>query len=211
MDGKADKRMFQPNFKYTNKIMRLLARIQAAREVIINSPLIPAWEKQLQREALIKQTHHTTSIEGNPLTLEEVELIIEGKEVLAHEKNKKEVQNYVDVLKYIDSLPENGLITEEFLLEIHRLTAKNILPDDSAGNYRKVQVVVGDPKTWKVTYTLRDLLKSLPWQKPLSSGLTAKMPLTSCPPCRQELLIRNLPESTPSLTETGEPRGLLPA
>ena len=145
--------MFQPNFKYTNKIVRLLARIQAAREVIINSPLIPAWEKQLQREALIKQTHHTTSIEGNPLTLGEVELIIEGKEVLAHEKDKKEVRNYVDVLKYIDSLPENGLITEEFLLEIHRLTAKNILPDDSAGNYRKVRVVVGDPKTGKVTYT----------------------------------------------------------
>lgn len=116
--------MFQPNFKYTNKIVRLLVRIQAAREVIIYSPLIPAWEKQLQREALMKQTHHTTSIEGNPLTLEEVELIIEGKEVLAHEKDKKEVQNYVDVLKYIDSLPENGPITEEFLLEIHRLTAK---------------------------------------------------------------------------------------
>ncbi len=145
--------MFQPNFKYTNKIVRLLARVQAAREVIINSPLIPAWEKQLQRDALIKQTHHTTSIEGNPLTLEEVGLIIEGKEVLAHEMDKKEVRNYVDVLKYIDSLPENGPITEEFLLEIHRLTAKNILPDDSAGNYRKVQVIVGNPKTGKVTYT----------------------------------------------------------
>ncbi|MFY1110120.1 MAG: Fic family protein [Methanosarcinaceae archaeon] len=145
--------MFQPNFKYTNKIVRLLARVQAAREVIINSPLIPAWEKQLQQDALIKQTHHTTSIEGNPLTLEEVGLIIEGKEVLAHEKDKKEVRNYVDVLNYIDSLPENGPITEEILLEIHRLTAKNILPDDSAGNYRKVQVIVGDPKTGKVTYT----------------------------------------------------------
>ncbi|WP_440956392.1 Fic family protein [Methanosarcina sp. Mfa9] len=145
--------MFQPNFKYTNKIVRLLARVQAAREVIINSPLIPAWEKKLQRDALIKQTHHTTSIEGNPLTLEEVGLIIEGKEILAHEKDKMEVRNYVDVLKYIDSLPENGPLTEEFLLEIHRLTAKNILPDESAGNYRKVRVVVGDPKTGKVTYT----------------------------------------------------------
>ena len=145
--------MFQPNFTYNNKIVRLLARIQAAREVIVNSPLIPAWEKQLQREALIKQTHHTTSIEGNPLTLEEVGLVIEGKEVLAHEKDKKEIQNYVDVLKYIDSLPEYETISEELLLIIHRLTAKDILPDDSAGNYRKVRVIVGDPKTGKVTYT----------------------------------------------------------
>lgn len=81
--------MFQPNFKYTNKIVRLLARVQAAREVIINSPLIPAGEKQLQREALIRQTHHTTSIEGNPLTLEEVGMVIDGKDILAHEKDKK--------------------------------------------------------------------------------------------------------------------------
>ncbi len=66
----------------------MLTRTQAAREMIINSPLIPAWEKQLQREALIKQTHHTTSIKGNPLTLEEVGLVIEGKQVLAHEKSE---------------------------------------------------------------------------------------------------------------------------
>ena len=145
--------MFQPNFRYTNKTVRLLARIQAARELIINSPLIPAWEKQLQREALIKQTHHTTSIEGNQLTLEEVSLLVDGKDVLAGEKDKKEVQNYIDVLKYIDSLEESNAIVEEVLLEIHRLTVKDILPDSSAGSYRKVRVVVGNPKTGKVTYT----------------------------------------------------------
>lgn len=145
--------MFQPNFRYTNKIVRLLARIQAAREIIVNSPLIPAWEKQLQREALIKQTHHTTSIEGNQLTLEEVSLLVDGREVLAGEKDKKEVQNYVDVLTYIDSLEESNAIAEEVLLEIHRLTVKDVLPDPSAGSYRKVRVVVGNPKTGKIAYT----------------------------------------------------------
>lgn len=145
--------MLQPNFKYTNKIVRLLARIQAAREVIMNSPLIPAWEKELQREALIKQTHHTTSIEGNQLTLEEVSLLIAGKNVPAGEKDKKEVQNYVNVLEYIDSLEGGTSIVEEILLEIHRLTVKDILPDVSAGHYRKVRVFVGNPKTGKITYT----------------------------------------------------------
>lgn len=144
--------MFQPNFRYTNKIVRLLARIQAARELIINSPLIPAWEKQLQREALIKQTHHTTSIEGNQLTLEEVSLLVEGKDILAGEKDKKEVQNYIDVLGYIDSLEESVEIVEEILLEIHRLTVKDILSDASAGNYRKAKVFIGNPKTGEITY-----------------------------------------------------------
>jgi Fic family protein len=149
--------MFQPNFRYTNKIVRLLARIQAAREIIINSLLIPAWEKQLQREALIKQTYNTTNIEGNQLTLNEVSLVIEGKDILAHEKDKKEVQNYVKVLGYIDSLEEDNEISEKILLEIHRLTVKDILPEASAGSYRKVKVVVGNPKIGKITYTPPEL------------------------------------------------------
>jgi Fic family protein len=66
--------------------------IQAARELIINSPLIPAWEKQLQREALIKQTHHTTSIEGNQLTLEELSLLVDGKDVLVVRWTKKKLK-----------------------------------------------------------------------------------------------------------------------
>lgn len=78
---------------------------------------------------------------------------IAGKDILAGEKDKKEVQNYVDVLEYIDSLEESTAISEEILLEIHRLTVKDILPEASAGNYRKVRVVVGNPKTGKITYT----------------------------------------------------------
>ena len=80
-------------------------------------------------------------------------LLVDGKDVLAGEKDKKEVQNYVDLLGYIDGLKESSSIVEEVLLEIHRLTVKGILPDSSAGNYCKVRVVVGDPKTGKVTYT----------------------------------------------------------
>ena len=77
--------MFKPNFTNTNKIVRMVARIQAAREVILNSPLILAWEKRLQRDALIRRSHHSTSIEGNPLTLEEVTDLVAGKDILAHE------------------------------------------------------------------------------------------------------------------------------
>ncbi len=80
-------------------------------------------------------------------------LLVDGKDVLAGEKDKKEVQNYIDVLKYIDSLEESSAIVEEVLLEIHRLTVKGILPDSSAGTYRKVRVVVGNSKTGKITYT----------------------------------------------------------
>lgn len=52
-----------------------------------------------------------------------------------------------------DSLEESNAIAEEIFLEIHRLTVKDILPDSSAGDYRKIRVVVGNPKTGNITYT----------------------------------------------------------
>lgn len=56
-------------------------------------------------------------------------LLIEGKGILAGEKDLKEVQNDVNVLGYIYILEENSIIVEKILLEMHRLTVKDFLPD----------------------------------------------------------------------------------
>ena len=64
--------MYSPNFNYTNKIVKNLTLIAEARTIILNSPLIPKWEVSLRKEALIRSAHSSTSIEGNPLSLEEV-------------------------------------------------------------------------------------------------------------------------------------------
>jgi len=54
--------MLNPNFKYTNKIVRLLTKISSSREIILNSPLIPKWEVTLRREAIIRSAHSSTRI-----------------------------------------------------------------------------------------------------------------------------------------------------
>jgi len=136
--------MFNPVFKTTNKIVQHIAEISAARELILNAPLLPQLELKLQREAIIKMAHHSTSIEGNPLTLEQVKKLLIGNEVAAWQKDKDEVLNYVGVLEYIDKLGEKKVknITEEIILKIHQINTKNILPIDQSGFYRKIPVAV---------------------------------------------------------------------
>jgi predicted HTH transcriptional regulator len=68
--------MFNPNFKYTDKIVKLLTKISASREIILNSPLIPNWEVTLRREAIIRSAHSSTRIEGNRLSLTERQMQI---------------------------------------------------------------------------------------------------------------------------------------
>jgi Fic family protein len=144
MKKQEESNMYHPNFTITNKILNHIAEISASREVILNAPLLPKWEVKLRKEAILKMAHHSTSIEGNRLTMEEVNRLLKGEDIAAWEKDKKEVLGYVKVLEYIDNLGEKGAdkITEDIILEMHRLNTQGILTDSEAGHYRKVQVAV---------------------------------------------------------------------
>lgn len=145
--------MFKPNFRYTHKIVRLLARISAAREVILNSPLIPKWEVALRREAIIHSAHSSTSIEGNRLSLEQVSELAQGREVMATRKDKKEVLNYLGVLEKVGELVKEDSINEKDILNIHRMLTKDTLdnPDD-CGVYRNRYVVVANRFTGEIFF-----------------------------------------------------------
>ena len=95
-------KMFEPKFKYTHNIVNNLVEIASARELILNSYLVPKWEVSLRREALIRATHASTAIEGNPLTLEEVSDLAQGRKVTATRKAKREVLNYLSVRDNIE-------------------------------------------------------------------------------------------------------------
>lgn len=147
--------MFRPHFRRTDALIEMIARIEAARAVILNAPLAAQWEGQLRHEALIRSAHHSTSIEGNPLSLEEVTDLLEGRPVMAHPREQREVLNYVEVLNYIDceyqSRPDKP-ITEDTIRHLHRLVVVGILPEHEAGQYRRVPVVVGIPATGEVRF-----------------------------------------------------------
>jgi Fic family protein len=145
--------MFEPNFRYTNKIVQLLTRISAAREVILNSPLIPKWEVALRREAIIHSAHSSTSIEGNRLSLGQVSDLVQGRDVMAARKDKQEVLNYLNVLENIGNVIKDSSISGQDVLNIHRMVAKDTLdnPDD-CGVYRNRYVVVANKLTGKVFF-----------------------------------------------------------
>lgn len=149
---KGDK-MFRPNFHYTHRIVRLLTKISAAREVILNSPLIPKWEIELRKQAVIRSAHSSTSIEGNRMSLEQVSNLAQGREVTATRKDKKEVLNYLNVLTNLDKLVKDDNIKAKDILRIHKMLTKDTLesPED-CGIFRRKYVVVGNPLTGEIFF-----------------------------------------------------------
>jgi len=135
---------FEPKYTITDKILNNISQIMAGKEVIEHAKLIPKWELKLKKEARIHNAHSSTSIEGNRLTLEQVKALSENKEVIATEKDKKEVLNY---LKALDSIPEYAskkVIDTKLFLRIHQtITTETLQDNKDCGVFRNRQVFVG--------------------------------------------------------------------
>ena len=151
--GKRGESMFKPNFHYTDLLVRKLTYIAEAQAIIQNAPLVPKWEVNLRRDAILKSAHASTAIEGNPLTLEEVSALAEGREIMARRKDRQEVLNYLEALTTISEYSKRMPFTAKDLLEIHRTITKGTMeePKDE-GRYRERQVVVMNRATGEIVF-----------------------------------------------------------
>ena len=156
--------MYIPKYRITTAILKNIGWVEAAKEVIENAPIVPAWEAKFQNEAKLKAAHFGTALEGNDLSLSDAKILLEqgvntpqeavAAGVVGRERDVQEVMNYRKVLDYLDSLKgtENFSYTKELILEIHKLVTQRLMPDDRSGQYRQVQVVLKNSLTGEVGF-----------------------------------------------------------
>jgi Fic family protein len=143
--------MYQPRYTITNKILANIGKIEAAKEVIENAPLVPSFEKQFQSDAIVRTVHHGTHIEGNDLSLLQTRKVLEGESIVAKHRDIQEVINYRNVVELLEELAfKKGGYEIEMLTDIHKLTTDKIVADEERGVFRRVQVVVKNEETGEV-------------------------------------------------------------
>lgn len=131
--------------------MRSIGTIEAAKEVIENAPLVPAWEAKFRSDAMVRSAYHGTHLEGNGLNYAEADQLLSGGKIVGRERDIQEVLNYRNVLKFIQDF-EKKEISEPSVKKIHELTVFRMLPEESIGVFRKNQVVVKNSQTGEVTF-----------------------------------------------------------
>ncbi len=146
--------MYQPKYNINNTILRNIGVVEAAREVIDHAPLLPYYEKEFQKDAMVRSVHHGTHIEGNELNLDQAEKVIEGQEIIARQRDIQEVINYRKVMEFIEVGSQKGevRIDEEFIKKLHRMTVEKILVPEKCGEFRATQVVIKNSLTGEVTF-----------------------------------------------------------
>lgn len=142
--------MYTPKYSITNKILKHVGIIEACKEIIDHAPLLPYYEKEFRKDALVRTVHHGTHIEGNELNLTQAEQAMFGQEVMARARDVQEVINYRNVMEYIENLKFQ--IDEEFIKSLHRMIVEKILAPERCGAYRTTQVVVRNSLTGDVTF-----------------------------------------------------------
>ncbi|OGK19363.1 hypothetical protein A3D80_00525 [Candidatus Roizmanbacteria bacterium RIFCSPHIGHO2_02_FULL_40_13b] len=146
--------MFDPKYTITNTLLRNIGKIEGAREVIADAPLLPLWEKRFREDAIIRQSHHGTHIEGNKLNLSEAKDVLLGRDILGHARDVQEVINYRRVLEVIEDETEREVerVSEALIKKLHRVVVHKILPEDQSGEYRTKQVVIRNSENGEITF-----------------------------------------------------------
>lgn len=172
---------FLPQFTVTPRIVREIEAISALRTRIADATVQVAWIPQLAKDSRQRGAHASTSIEGNPLTLEEVRALEAGSPLPVHtERSRREVLNYFAALRWVETRSRKKTrIAHDDLFQLHQLLADGVMDQGESGRYRTIQVRVGahkPPAPDLVSGLMRELLEwwngsSTDWSPVISSAI----------------------------------------
>jgi Fic family protein len=135
---------YQPKFAITPRLLALVQDIAALRERIAGATVEVPWIPALQKDTRARNAHSSTAIEGNPLTLEQVRAVEEGRDLPAiPDRARREVVNYFAALRHIEKHAGKKAIAHEDVLRLHKIIAGQVMDQGEAGRYRTIRVRVG--------------------------------------------------------------------
>src|SRR6266480_5524000 len=154
---------YNPAYTITPLLLSRVEEVAALRERILAAAVQVPWIPALQKDTRIRNAHSSTAIEGNPLTLEQVRAIEEGREIPATaQRARREVANYFAGLRFVEKNAQRNVITHAEVLKLHRIMAGEVMDQGMAGQYRTIRVRVGSyvaPPPERVRLMMSDLLE----------------------------------------------------
>ncbi len=135
---------YEPQFTITPRLLTIVETVAQLRHRIQQAAIELSWIPALQKDTRTRNAHASTAIEGNPLTLEQVRALEEGRTLAASGvRSQREVLNYFAGLRYIEKNAHKKTLRHEDILKLHRILAASVMDQGDAGRYRTIAVRVG--------------------------------------------------------------------
>src|SRR5204862_4031728 len=115
---------YRPVYSITSRLLSEVEQVAALHERISAAAVQVPWIPALQKDSRVRNTHSSTAIEGNPLTLEQVRALEEGRELPAvTQRSKREVLNYFAGLRSIEKNLKKTPLSHDDVLKLHSIIA----------------------------------------------------------------------------------------
>ena len=135
---------YEPQFTISARLLARVEAVAALRERIQSAAVELSWIPALQKDTRLRNAHSSTAIEGNPLTLEQVRAVEEGRDMpTLAERAKREVVNYFAGLRFIEKNLTTRVLRHEDIFKLHQILAAEVMDQGTAGRYRTIAVRVG--------------------------------------------------------------------
>lgn len=130
--------MYGPRFDISNLLLNFVSEATELKGWIEAAIVDVTWLPQLQQNTNIRLAHSSTAIEGNPLSLTQVEAVARGEHLSYQKIPEQEVRNYLKAMKWIwKKKPKSrSLISENELFRLHQILTQDILPKGHSGKYK---------------------------------------------------------------------------
>ncbi len=148
--------MFWPKYNITDRMNSARLEIERARGFLEAADLREEWLDEMRIEALVREAHFSTHIEGTTLTLDQADGILRGECIpnVARD-DRQELLNYREAMDYVSrQIGSRVEMTEDIIKEIHAILVKDVRGGSlEPGNYREVPNYIVDAITGKAIYT----------------------------------------------------------
>lgn len=159
-----------PPHKITNKILDLAQNVTRELGFLAGAKLKSS-PITLRKKNKIKTIHASLAIEGNSLSIDQITAILEGKRIIAPQKDIVEVTN---AIKLYDILNEFDPLVINDLLKAHQLLMNTLISDNGKWRAGGVGIMAGSkvthiaPSAKRVSFLMNELFNFLKNTKNIS-------------------------------------------
>jgi len=123
-----------PKYTLTGSMLGSFAKVEANRLLLQQMTIPRQVIDNIQRQSLLKSSLFSAKIEGNMLTLTQVEKLSEKD---AHTKDRLEIANILHAFAYLQERSLDKNIDRDFILGLHAKTMKGLITVENLGKLRK--------------------------------------------------------------------------
>ena len=159
--------MYFPEYSITSKTLNNIAVIEYGKSVIENTTILPSWESQLKKDAVVKIVYGSLQLLGINTNQQLIKECVEN----INQTPDRETLNIIKSVYLANDISKNRDFEEVDLKYIHKTLTDGLVPKIKQGSYRGSKMV-GKTKPEEI---LAQVVSLFDWHNSLDAKETHKI------------------------------------